>query len=75
MKGAGFGQDRPSPVAYLPSTTVPEGLGGILVRTDTRADHMVRDVEQANGGPPCLVRLVTMVFAWPPWRLIGTSVK
>jgi putative ABC transport system permease protein len=39
--------DHSEPVTYVPSTTVSEGLGGILVRTDTKADHMVRDVDQA----------------------------
>jgi putative ABC transport system permease protein len=47
IRGAEPDADHPAPVTYVPSTTVSEGLGGILVRTETRADHMVRDVDQA----------------------------
>lgn len=33
MKGVGFGQDKPSPVAYLPSALVAEAVGTVVIRS------------------------------------------
>lgn len=45
-KGSGLGEDKPSPVAYLPSTIIPEALSGVLIRTAGPATSMLRDVDQ-----------------------------
>lgn len=51
IRGIGLGVDllseRSHPVTYVPSTTVPGGLGGMLILTAGDADRTVRDAEQA----------------------------
>jgi putative ABC transport system permease protein len=47
IKGLGPQNDQPQPITYIPSTTVPAGLGGMLILTTADADRALRDVQQA----------------------------
>lgn len=47
MQGIGLGRDKSSPVAYLPSSDVPEALDGVVIRTGAPAQYLLRDVDQA----------------------------
>jgi putative ABC transport system permease protein len=47
IKSIGPLNDQPQPITYVPSTTVPAGLGGMLMLTTVDADRVVRDVQQA----------------------------
>jgi len=47
MKGVGLSQDKPRPVAYVPTTLVAEALGNVVISTAAPPERLLHDVEQA----------------------------